>query len=117
MKANILSRPRLSASHTRKSDAAALRRFRNLYGEWLILSSVCAESVGLPFASHFAGWGEEAGAVRSSVGRVGKSGQRIRILRLDLNDDSLVQQHLHPNDKSYDNRHPDRRCSSAFICN
>jgi hypothetical protein len=43
-----------------------------------------------------------------SDGRIGESRQWIRIVRLDSNDHSLVQQHLDPNYKSYRNRHAER---------
>jgi len=52
-------------------------------------------------------------AIPSDV-RIGESGQRIWIVRLDLNDHALVEQHLYPNDKSYHNHHADRMGLPVF---
>lgn len=52
-----------------------------------------------------------------SDGRIGESCQGIRIVRLDSNDHSFVQQHLDPNYKSYRNRHADRVGFPVFSVN
>ena len=52
-----------------------------------------------------------------SDGRIGESRQGIRIVRLDSNDHSLVQQHLGPNYKSYRNRHAERVGLPVFSVN